>query len=1118
MGMFRNSGTNWTQAEEGDATAASSARHLDMKRGRLPSGHKSSHADGIRRRDETGPCAMSFAQQRLWYLEQLEPGNPSYHIVQAARLKGALDQGALRKALNTIVERHAALRTTFGYENETPVQVVRPARAVDLSCFDLQADPTDRAAVELLERDSRRPFDLSQDLMLRAALVKLGSDEHVLGLTVHHIAFDGWSLGILRRELSEAYAAYLGGHEPALPQLTIQYVDYSLWQREQVGSERIERQLAYWKKRLADPPPVLELPADRPRPSRRTHNGATQFFALKPELHARLKEFCAAESASLYMVLMSAFQALLHRYSGQTDIAVGSPVAGRTRQQTEGLIGLFVNTLVVRGDLSGKPSFRELVRRTRGVALEAYANQEVPFDRVVEALHPDRNGSPQFQTMLALQNMPDVGLELPGVDVTPLELAAGGAKFDLSMVFREREGRLAGCVDYNTDLFKAPTVRRIIEHFETLLESSLEFPDRSIASLTLLSRTEQHQLLNEWNGTSESIPELCVHELIEEHGKRAPNALAVACEDGRLTYGELDNRARQVAQRLCELGVGPGSLVGLHAERSLDVVVGLLGTLKAGAAYVPLDPGYPRERLEWMAADARLTVRLTQSHLVDAFPCRAKVVVLDEFDWSQPFDPERLPAVSPRDLAYVVYTSGSTGKPKGAAIEHRSVVNLVRSFGPQVQLTAQDHLMATASLSFDMGNLDILLPLSYGASFTLASRDIAIDTHRLAAAIDESGTTFMQATPATYRMLLDSGWKGKPDLRILSGGESLSRSLVDALGTKCHGVWNGYGPAEATICCAITKVEAGEGPVPIGRPLANTTLYVLDTEMQLVPVGVRGELYIGGAGLAREYLNRPEITAKRFIANPFGPGRLYKTGDLVRWRPEGQLEFVGRADDQVKVRGFRIELGEIEAALLRHEAVKAACVTVREDTPGDVYLAAYYVARADRPVSSSELREHVRENLPAHMVPNRWLEMDAFPLTSNGKVDRRGLPAPPTQVETAENSAFPQTAMQKLVAEVWEDALGIQGIGVHDNFYDVGGHSLLSVQVIREMENRTGVRLRPIELVSQSLGQIAASYERHSEKAARAGFKDGENVSGWQRIFRGIQRLFGLGWSEPSQA
>jgi amino acid adenylation domain-containing protein len=549
----------------------------------------------------------------------------------------------------------------------------------------------------------------------------------------------------------------------------------------------------------------------------------------------------------------------------------------------------------------------------------------------------------------------------------------------------------------------------------------------------------------------------------------------------------------------------------------------LVAALKAGAAYIPLDPAYPKERLALMAEDAGLSILLTQSHLVDRLPAGVShAVTLDTFDWDQSPSAADLPAVSPNDLAYVVYTSGSTGKPKGVAIEHRSLVNLLCSFGRELGFSEQDHLLATSTLSFDMGNLDVFLPLFYGAAFTLVSRDVAMDSHRLAEAIAAANATYMQATPATFRMLLDSNWQGKADLRILSGGENLTRDLVDRLREKCSGIWNGYGPAEATICSAMAKVELGEGPVPIGVPLANTLLYVLDAEMQPVPAAVRGELYIGGAGLARQYLNRPELTAERFIQNPFGEGRLYKTGDVVRWRNNGQLEFMGRSDDQVKLRGFRIELGEIEAAIVGHANVTAACVTLREDQPGESYLAGYYVAEPGTTLSGKDLREYARSYLPAHMVPSRWLALERLPLTPNGKVDRKALPVPPAQLQAPEVSGAGRTPMQNLVAAVWESTLGIQGIGVHDNFYDLGGHSLLSMQVIQELEKRTGARVQPTALVTQSLGQVAAFYERHSKglsdpTSLRKGPKRERNWGSWnQRLTRGVQRLLGIEGSQAS--
>jgi amino acid adenylation domain-containing protein len=857
-----------------------------------------------------------------------------------------------------------------------------------------------------------------------------------------------------------------------------------------------DRERDYWKTRLARKPEMLDLPTDRPRPAQSSGRRGRELFALPVASRLQLERLAIAEYSTVFTVLLAAFQTMLHRYTGQTDILVGSPVARRPAGRRP------ANTIVLRGDLSGQPSFRELVRRLRETVLEAHAHQ-APYEQLLEAIDPAEDGGrePLFQVALTVEN----GMDWRNPQTTGESRFAGEAECDLHLRIGERGSELAGALEYSADLFDSATAHRMVGNFLTLLSSAVAGPDQPIFALDLLSAAERQQMLVDWNDNAAELPDKCIHELFEEHARNSPDSTAVVFQGQSLTYAELDRRARRLAQHLRELGVRPGVLVGIFADRSLEMIVAVLGTLKAGGAYVPLDPAYPKERLEFMATDAAVPVLLTQSRLLNSLPvATAQAVALDEFDWDRPSDVE-LPAVSPEDLVYVIYTSGSTGNPKGAAIMHRGLVNTINAFSRRIGYGKHDHLLAISTLSFDITALDIYIPLTNGSAFTVVSRETATDAQALAEAIESNGVTYMQATPATWRMLVQSGWPGKKDMAIFSGGEKLPRDLADELLPRCRAVWNGYGPTEISICCTMSQVEAGEGSVPIGRPLANTLHYILDSQMQPVPAGVPGELYIGGAGLAREYLNRLDLTAERFIMNPFGSGLVYKSGDLVRWRTDGQIEFLGRTDDQVKLRGFRIELGEIEAVLQRHPAVTAVCATIREDMPGAPYIAAYYIAEPGHDDLDRELRELLRQRVPVYMVASRYMQLDKFPLTPSGKVNRRALPAPPAQDASHSEKTVSLTPMQQMLVEVWEEVLGITGVQPQDNFYELGGHSLLATEVAQRMEKRTGIRVQPAVLVFQSLGQVAAQYERSSAKPA----KDA-NPRWSSRLARSASRLLGI--------
>ena len=884
---------------------------------------------------------LSFAQQRLWFLDQFEPHSPLYSVCRAVRLSGQLNVEALHKALNAIVRRHEVLRTTFAAVDGFPVQVIAPERRVELELIDLRKRRfTDRQLGSLLKRKARQPFNLCSDLLLRATLIRLEEQEHILVLVMHHIASDGWSIGILFWELSKLYDAFCGGKPDPLPELTVQYADYAVWQRTELEGPAFDRELSHWKRQLRDAPGLLDLPTDRPRPPIQTYRGATHDISLSVDLADRLKALSRREKVTLFMTLLAAFKTLIYRYTSQHDILVGVPVAGRNRVEIENLIGVFVNTLVLRTELSANLTFRQLLQRVRHVALAAYSHQDVPFEKLVETLQPDRDlsRSPLIQVMFQLRNLPRRDVKISGLEVQPVQVDIGSAKFDLSLEIEDQPSGLFCRLEYATDLFDGATIIRMLGHFKILLKGIVTNPDQRISDLPILTEAERHQLLVEWNDTNRDYPnDKCIHELFESQAEKTPDAVAVVFEDKQLNYRELNKRANQLAHYLTKQGVGPEVLVGICVERSLEMVVGLLGILKAGGAYVPLDPEYPKERLAFMLDEAQISVLLTQLKLLPQFiDFKAHVLCLDK-DWDKIAEerddnPDNLAIAE--NLAYVIYTSGSTGQPKGVQIQQRSVVNLLCSTRQRPGLTDQDTLLAVTTLSFDIAGLELYLPLTVGAQTILVSREVASDGRRLVDRLGGSGVTVMQATPTSWGMLLDNQWEEGSQLKILCGGEALPKKLADQLLRRSSSLWNMYGPTETTIWSANCQVSAKWESISLGRPMDNTQTYILDANLQPVPIGVPGELYIGGDGLARGYLKRPDLTAEKFLPNPFSkePGtRLYRTGDMARYLPDGNIEFLGRLDHQVKIRGFRIELGEIESVLSQHPAVQGTVVVARAD-------------------------------------------------------------------------------------------------------------------------------------------------------------------------------------------
>jgi len=1037
----------------------------------------------IRPVSRDGELPLSFAQQRLWFLDQLVPGNPFYNVSAAVRMTGRLNVTALAQSLNGIVQRHETLRTTFATADGQPFQVIVTALTLPLPMVDLREIPgmeREAEARRLAIGDEQRPFDLARGPLLRTTLLQMGAEEHVLLLTMHHIVSDGWSLGVLIREIAALYQTFSTGEPSPLPELPIQYADFAVWQREWLQGKVLDAQLSYWKRQLTGAPAVLEMPADRPRPSVQTYRGAQQAFALPRSLTEALKRLSQQEECTLFMMLLAAFKALVYRYTGHEDIVVGSPIANRTRAEIEGLIGFFVNTLVLRTDLGGNPSFRELLGRVREVALGAYAHQDLPFEKLVEELQPERDMSrnPLFQIMFVFQNAPMAPLELWGLTLSMLEFARGVARVDLEFHLWEVPEGLDGFVLYNTDLFEAGTIARMLSHFQTLLEDIVADPERRILDSQLLTDAERHQLLVEWNDTETEYPQdKCIHELFEAQVERTLDAVAVVFKDQQLTYRELNRRANQLAHHLQALDVGPDVPVAISMKRSLDMAVGVLGILKAGGVYIPLDPTYPQERLAFMLQDAQSPVLLTQHQLLDNLPEYKRHIVCLDTGWQTiEHMPQVTPprVVTPDNLAYIIYTSGSTGRPKGVAMRHRPLTNLMHWQGHATALSQPARTLQFASLSFDASCHEVFFTWSSGGTLVLISEDTQRDAVALLKVLNEASIERLflpfAALQHLAQVVADQDAVVPAKLReVMTAGEQLQITpQIESLFNELDGcaLHNQYGPTEGHVVTAFTLGETPEtwaALPPIGCPIANATIYILDQCLQPVPIGVPGELHIGGLVLARGYLGRPDLTAERFIPDPFShePGaQLYKTGDLACYRPDGNIEFLGRIDHQVKVRGFRVELGEIEAVLGQHPAVQGTVVVAREDAPGDKRLVAYVIPDPDQVTGTSELRRFLQAKLPNYMVPSAFMMLEALPLTPSGKVNRRALPAPERgRPEMEGDLVAPSTPVEEMLAGIWAGILGLERVGVHDNFFELGGHSLLGTQVISRVRKAFQVEL-----------------------------------------------------------
>jgi amino acid adenylation domain-containing protein len=1030
---------------------------------------------------------LSFAQQRLWFIDQLEPGNPVYNTARGVRLRGPLDIDALERALTELIRRHEALRTTFRDLYGEPVQVIGNAEPFTIIVEELSGLPE----ATLIREEVQRPFTLSTGPLMRARLLRLSPEDHILLISMHHIVSDGWSMGVLVREVAALYEAYVVGAESTLKELSLQYGDFAVWQRQWLQGEVLDQQLSYWRKQLAGVPPVLELPTDRPRPQVQTFRGATLPFKLSKELAAELKIFSRREGVTLYMTLLAVLQTLLWRYTGEEDIAVGTPIANRRHGEIENLIGFFANTLVMRTDVSGSPTFRDLVQHVKEMALGAYMHQDVPFEMLVEVLQPERSMSytPLFQVLFVLQNAPQEKLELPGLTLDLLNIDSGTAHFDLALLMEETEEGLEGVCEYSTDLFDEVTILRLVGHFDTLLEGAVDNPDQHLARLPLLSQGERRQLLDEWHTPAEQFrSDLCVQELFAQQVERTPGDLAVLFEEIKLDYRELNERANKLAHRLRTLGVGPEQVVGVMLERSIEMIVGVVAILKAGGAYMPLDPEYPQERLAFMLEDAGARVVLTQQSLVQRLPEQTAFVIRLDADWESieqqsAQNPEN--ATTPDSAAYVIYTSGSTGRPKAVVMPHRGAVNLINY---QIQISERRlRTLQFASLSFDVSFQEIFPALCAGGSLVLLREDQRRDAGELLRVITEQRVERLflpfvalqhlaeesdrhESAPESLRQVITAGEQLKITPHVARFFQRLNGCTLD----------NHYGPTEAHLVTMWRLAgDAGSWPKlpPIGKPITSAQVYVLDDALEPVPIGVTSELYIGGAQVARGYLNRPGQTAERFIPHPFSHdagARLYRTGDLVRYSAGGVLEYAGRRDLQVKVRGFRVEVGEIEAVLKQHRLVKQAVVTVWEDE-GRKRLVAYIIAaQTSAPPGREELRRHLKDKLPEYMIPSIFLLLDTLPLTGSGKVDRRALPAPDAErAVLAEVFQAPRSGVEEMLASIWSDVLGVRA-GVNDNFFELGGHSLLATQVMSRVREAFGIEIALRSLFEQpTIGELA---------------------------------------------
>ncbi len=1025
----------------------------------------------------------SFAQQQVWLHAQMAPGVPLYNEVLILERTGSLDREALKQSFQEISRRHEILRTVFPAVNGSLVPKVVESQRVELSFAELNNSLDGQSATEVVRiaaEEARRPFNVAKDPLMRGLLLSLSQEHHVLVITVHTLVADEWSLNVIAHELGVLYQGYAAGKPSPLSELPIQYGDYAAWQRNWFDADVAEQHTAYWKKRLTGIPAVLELPTDRPRPPVQGFHGARESVALPEGLSESLKELSEREDITLFVTLLAAFQTLLSRYTRESDIVVGAVAPGRDEVGTENLIGLFAHTVIMRSDVEADPKIREMLRQVQDQSRRDLEYKSMPFDRLVGELQPERDASrnPLFQVLFSLT--PSTSVSELGWEASNFEVDCGAAKVDLQLQVVDKPEGMVAYFTYNSDMFDAAAVRRMAGNFVTLLAGIVSNPDQRLSRLPLLTEGEKHQLLVEWNNTAADYPRnIPLNQLIEEQVKRTPAATALIYGSERLSYRELNSRANQLAHKLKKLGVGPDVLVAVCAERSTEMVLALVAVVKAGGAYVPLDPDYPRERLEKMLEDSKAPVVLIQDHLLDRFSHGGVQVFRFDSDWPtlQEESTENLPAeVNGKNLAYVIYTSGSTGQPKGVPNVHEGIVNRLLWMQDMYRIGPTDRVLQKTPYSFDVSVWEFFWPLMTGAALVVARPNGHKDPAYLTNVIAEQQITTIHFVPSMLSIFLEAEGleRCRALRRVFASGEALPYDLqqrfFEKLGAELH---NLYGPTEAAVDVTYwaCQPDSKETVVPIGKPIANTQIYVLDASLQPVPIGVAGELHIGGIGLARGYLNRPELSAEKFITDPYGrePGaRLYKTGDLARFRPDGNVEYLGRIDHQIKLRGFRIELGEIEALLSECPEVRDAAVIVREDVPGNKHLVAYLVPVAGKKLEVDELRSRLKQKVPEFMVPSRFVVLEKFPMTTSGKVNRRALAAL-DQEDLAPKTTFvaAKDAIELQLRQIWEAVLGVRPIGARHNFFELGGHSLVAVKLMNRIEQAFGKNL-PIATLLQA--------------------------------------------------
>jgi amino acid adenylation domain-containing protein len=1056
-------------------------------------------------RASSGPWQLSFAQERIWFLHHFAAGIPVYSVPIAVRLQGRLDVKAFEQALSALSARHETLRTVFASLDGTPAQTVLPSKAAELPVISLEGfaeeEKQTRLESSILEF-IRKPFDLEREFPLCACLIRSNEQDHTLVLNLHHICADGWSMGILHQELAALYQAFCDGDPLELPELPVQYADFAEWQRKWLTDQALDGQLSYWRKQLDGAPPYLELRTDLPRPAAQTYNGARHFFQMPVALAVALREFSARQGVSLFMTLLAGFEVLLHRYTAQEEIVVGTPIASRPRPEIEGLIGFFLNTLALRVDLTGDPSFRELLARVRKVTLDAYGNSDLPFERLLEELKPERDLSrnPVFQVMFTLQSSPTANIQLRQLSLSSRELDTGTSKFDLFVVLQEKGRELGGYVEYNTDLFQLPTIQRMLSHFEHLLAGAVQNGEEKISRLPLLGAPERRQLVTGWNDTHCEYPGQAIHQLFEIQVERTPDRVALTCGDEQLSYRELNQRANQLARRLKEIGVGPDVLVGIFLERSFEMVVGLLGILKAGGAYVPLDPAYPRNWLAFLLQDSNASVLLTQERLLKNMPVHAAEVICLDRDWREIARNEAANLVGGGTidaLAYVIYTSGSTGEPKGVLAPHRGAVNRFAWMWRKYPFAGDEVCCQKTSLNFVDSVWEIFGPLLQGVPAVLIPDEVLKNPLELVQVLSHRRVSRIVVVPSLLDLLLEAyeqeSVSHKPRLWI-SSGETLTAELCQ----KFHELLpestllNLYGSAEIAADATWHECDRldGKSPsVPIGCPIANTQAHILDAHLEVVPVGVEGEIYLGGDGLARGYHGRPDLTAERFVPNPlpeYPATRLYRTGDLGFRGSDGQIKYVGRADHQVKIRGSRVELEQIEAALRKHPGLKTAVAALQDGGNGEKYLAAYVVPQRAEGVTEAELGKFLKQSVPDYMMPARFVFLSGLPLMPNGKVNRRDLPRPEGQA-LADQSLIvpPKDEIEAELVEIWQSILDRHPLGVRQNFFDCGGHSLLVSRLLLRIDKAFGKKLSLADVFRAPTVEQLAEILRGHKAASR---------------------------------